>query len=117
MLGFDDDAGIIGLVDAKLRPTRIDLRRDSIDTALREPLTAALSLDGTAIYGVSAKGAVVRSTPSDARTTAPGEWRFSGSGPARGALPLRDGSVLVWTERQSKTVLTRLRPPSKTPIG
>ena len=116
VLGFDDDAGIIAMVDAKFRPVRIDLRRDSVDIVLREPLSAAVSLNGTAIYGVTAKGAVVRSRPSDAQTTGAGEWRYVGSKAARGALPLRDGSVLIWTERDAKTVLMHIRPPALTPI-
>ncbi len=109
VLGFDDDAGMVAIVDAKGHPARIDLRRDSIEAPLREALLAPVSLDGSAIYGLTAKGVVVRTTPA-------GEWRFSGSRPARGVLPLRDGSVLVWSDRDGQTMLTRVKPPSLTPL-
>jgi DNA-binding beta-propeller fold protein YncE len=109
VLGFDDDAGMVAIADAKGHPARIDLRRDSIETPLREGLLAPVSLDGSAIYGVTAKGVVVRTTPA-------GEWRYSGPHPARGVLPLRDGSVLIWSEREGQTVLTRVKPPAMTPV-
>lgn len=108
VLGFDDDAGMVAIVDAKGHPARIDFRRDSIETPLHEALLAPVSLDGSAIYGVTAKGVVVRTTPS-------GEWRYSGGHPARGVLPLRDASVLIWSERDGQTLLTRVRPPAMTP--
>jgi cell division septation protein DedD len=113
VLGFDDDGGMIAMVDAKFRPVRIDFRRDSIDAG-RTPLSAAVSLDGSAIYGVTAKGVGFRTTPSDAEAAA-GEWRYS-STRARAVLPLRDGSVLVWVDRGGKSILTHMRPPSTTPI-
>ena len=116
VLGFDDDAGMIAMVDAKFRPARIDFRRDSIDVPLREPLVAAVSLDGSTIFGVNAKGVVVRTTPSDAHAAAAGEWRYPGARSVRGVLPLRDGSVLIWTQRDTKAVLTRVRPPSTASI-
>ena len=108
VLGFNDDAGVIALVDSRSRPARIDFRRDSIDLPMREALTGAASLDGESIVGVTAKGAVVRTTPSDGDAA----WRYAPSRPARGAIPLRDGSLLVWTNRDGKSVLGRIRPPS-----
>ncbi len=109
ILGFDDDAGMVAIVDAKARPARIDFRRDSIEVPLRDPIMAPVSLDGSAIYGVTAKGVVIRTTPA-------GEWRYTGSRPARGVLPLRDGSVLIWSEREGQAMLTRVKPPATTPI-
>ena len=97
------------MVDAKGHAARIDLRRDSIETPLREALLAPVSLDGSAIYGVTATGIVVRTTPA-------GEWRYNGPRPARGVLPLRDGSVLIWTERDGRAMLTRVKPPSMAPV-
>src|SRR5207237_944446 len=105
VLGFDDDAGMVAMVDVKSRPLRIDLRRDSIESPIRESLVSPVSLDGSAIYGVTARGAVVRTTPA-------GEWRYAGPRPARGVLPLRDGSLLIWTEHESQSLLTRVKPPS-----
>ena len=116
ILGFDDDAGLIAMVDAKSRPTRIDFRRDSIDVPVHEPLTAPASIDGSSIFGITAKGVVLRSTPSDAHPLdgRTGDWRFTPGRPPRGVLPLRDGSVLIWTDRGGKSVFSRVRPPSTT---
>jgi cell division septation protein DedD len=112
VLGFDDDAGLISMVDAKSRPARIDFRRDRIDVPIKTPLNAPASIDGSSIFGVTAKGVVVRTTPSDADES---EWHFTPGRPARGALPLRDGSLLVWTDHDRHSVFTRVRPPATTP--
>lgn len=109
VLGFDDDGGMIAMVDARSRPVRIDFRRDSIEVPLRESLSAPVSLDGSTIYGVTAKGVAVRTTPAE-------EWRYTGTRPARGVLPLRDGSVLVWSESDSHAMLTRVKPPAMAAI-
>ena len=111
ILGFDDDAGVVAMVDTKSRPITIDFRRDSIEgRQRRESVSDAVSIDGSTIFGVTAKGAVVRITPA-------GEWTYGpGAHRARGALPLRDGSVLLWSDRDSHALLTRLRPPGTAPI-
>ncbi|HET9424741.1 MAG TPA: SPOR domain-containing protein [Gemmatimonadaceae bacterium] len=105
ILGFDDDAGVVALLDAKARPVLIDFGVGRIDDDIRVPLTAAVSLDGSTIYGVTAKGDILRRSPSDS-------VRFRLAVPARGVFPLRDGSVLVWSGRESRSTLSRLRPPS-----
>lgn len=108
ILGFDDDAGLVAIVDNRGRPARIDFRRDSIEVSFRDPLIAPVSLDGSAIYGVTAKGAAARTTPT-------AEWQYKGARPARGVLPLRDGSALIWTDRDGQAQLTRIKPPAMTP--
>jgi hypothetical protein len=105
VLGFDDDAGILALLDAKRRPVLVDFRGGHIDDDVRFPLDAAVSLDGSSVYGVTARGDVVRRTPADS-------VRFHLAAPARGVFPLRDGSVLVWTGAGSRGMLSRIRPPS-----
>lgn len=105
VLGFDDDNGVIAMIDAKSRPVLIDLRGGRIDDDVRTPLTSAVSLDGSTIYGVNARGDVLRRSPSDS-------LRFRLATPARGVFPLRDGSVLVWSGRESRSTLARIRPPS-----
>jgi hypothetical protein len=105
VLGFDDDAGILSLLDAKSRPILIDFRGGRIDDEIRLPLTAAVSLDGSSVYGVTSRGDVLRRTPADST-------RFHLPSPARGVFPLRDGSVLVWTGAGSRGRLSRIRPPS-----
>ncbi|MEO5567535.1 MAG: SPOR domain-containing protein [Gemmatimonadaceae bacterium] len=105
ILGFDDNAGVVTLLDAKSRPVLIDFRSGRIDDGVRIPLTAAVSLDGSTIYGVTAKGDVIRRSTSDS-------VRFRTGAPARGVFPLRDGSILVWSGRESRSTLSRIRPPS-----
>jgi DNA-binding beta-propeller fold protein YncE len=105
VIGFDDDAGMLAMVDAKSRPVLVDLRTGRIDDEIRFPLTAAVSLDGSTIYGVTAKGEVFRRSPFDS-------LRFQRGTAARGVFPLRDGSVLIWTGSARRGTLSRIRPPS-----
>ena len=105
VLGFDDDAGVLALVDAKSRPVLIDFRGGRIDDDVRSPIAAAVSLDGSTIYGVTARGDVVRRTTSDS-------LRLRFDSPARGVFPLRDGSLLVWSGTTGRGKLSRVRPPS-----
>jgi hypothetical protein len=105
VLGFDDDAGILAMIDAGSRPVLVDFRVGRIDDEVRFPLSAAVSLDGSTIYGVTARGDVVRRSPADS-------LRFRLATPARGVFPLRDGSVLVWSGAGSRGMLSRIRPPS-----
>jgi hypothetical protein len=105
VLGFDDDAGILAMVDASSRPVLVDFRVGRIDDEVRFPLNAAVSLDGSTIYGVTSRGDVVRRSPADS-------VRFNVGAPARGVFPLRDGSVLVWTGVGSRGMLSRIRPPA-----
>lgn len=106
VLGFDDDAGIVAMIDARARPLLLDLRGGRIDDSVRTPVVAPVSIDGSTIYAVTAKGEVVRRSPSDF-------WRFTGSSPARGVFPLRDGSILIWSGREQRSMLSRVRPPDK----
>ena len=105
VLGFDDDAGVIAMLDARSRPMLVDLRRGTIDDTLRQAVTAPVSLDGSTVYGVTAKGDVVRRSQSDV-------WRYTGKRPARGVFPLRDGSVLIWSGGDAHSTLARVKPPS-----
>jgi DNA-binding beta-propeller fold protein YncE len=105
VLGFDDDAGVLAMVDKNRRPVLVDFRVGRIDDDARAPISAAVSLDGSTIYGVSAKGDVVRRSPADAMSLDVGA-------PARGVFPLRDGSVLVWTGTAKRGLLSRIRPPA-----
>jgi hypothetical protein len=105
VLGFDDDAGVLALVDAKQRPVLVDFRVGRIDDEIQFPISAAVSLDGSTIYGVTAKGDVIRRSPADS-------LRLRLGAPARGVFPLRDGSVLVWSGSASRGLLSRIRPPS-----
>ena len=105
VLGFDDDAGMLAMLDSKSRPVLVDFRNGRIDDEIRFPLNAAVSLDGSTIYGVTTRGEIVRRSPADS-------LRFKLGAPARGVFPLRDGSLLVWSGTGSRAMLSRIRPPS-----
>ena len=49
VLGFDDDAGVVAMIDAKSRPVLVDFRVGRIDDEIQFPLTAAVSIDGSTI--------------------------------------------------------------------
>jgi len=93
VLGFDDDAGLLAMVDSRGRPVRVDFRRDSIELPLREALTAAAALDASSIYGITAKGAVVRTVTTASSSV---EWRYfrTAAGARRPAASRRDGPRL-----------------------
>src|SRR4051812_24737929 len=99
VLGFDDDAGVLAMIDAKKRPVLVDFRTGKIDDEVRFPIDAAMSVDGSTIYGVTARGDVVRRSTSDSL-----RMRINAS--ARGVFPLRDGSLLVWSGAAGRGMLS-----------
>jgi hypothetical protein len=105
VLGFDDDAGVLAMIDKAKRPVLVDFRTGRIDDEVRLPLDAAVSVDGSTIYGVTTRGDVIRRSPSDS-------LRLRVDAPARGVFPLRDGSVLIWSGTAARGMLSRIRPPS-----
>jgi len=105
VLGFDDDAGVLAMLDKNRRPVLVDFRVGRIDDDARTPISAAVSLDGSTIYGVTSKGEVFRRSPAD-------QFSLDIGAPARGVFPLRDGSVLVWTGTEKRGLLSRVRPPA-----
>ncbi|HEY5022150.1 MAG TPA: hypothetical protein VII30_06650, partial [Gemmatimonadaceae bacterium] len=76
VLAFDADAGTIAFVDSKGLPGRIDLRMTEVRNASHAKLTSLSSANGTDIYGINAKGEIVRLNPNG------GDWRFKPSVPA-----------------------------------
>ena len=81
-IGFDPDAGSLVYVDAKGTPRRIDLRVGAVTAAAgpKAQLEGLVTSDGSAIFGVSSAGGVVRLIPS-------GEtWTFNPATGARGAF-------------------------------
>jgi hypothetical protein len=105
VLGFDQEAGSIAVVDGKGRPVRIDLRLNEAHAATRGKITSLTSADGSNIFGVDPKNQVVRLEPSG--TT----WTFRPKAPPRAVLAQPDGSVLVAYEARDRTLLALLHPP------
>jgi hypothetical protein len=104
ILAFDEEAGLVSLVDTKGLPVRIDFRQGSVGTVTKAKLSGLASNDGSIIYGVSADGTVERYAPS-------GTWKWKPPVAARAVFPQPDASLLVLGERQGGSVVWRVRPP------
>ena len=104
VLGFDDDGGTIAFVDARGRPGWIDLREGSTSIASHDKLTAPVSIDGSAIYGIGAKGVVERFTPTS-------DWKLTPPRPATALFPQSDGSLIVLSAEGENSTAWRVRPP------
>lgn len=109
VLGFDENAGTVAVVDKDSIPWRLDLRLGTVTRATRAKLRGVASADGWAIYGITDKGAVTRLTPN-------GEWSLQLPRRARALFPQYDGALLVVTSRADTTVVSRLIPPEQTVI-
>lgn len=104
VLAFDPDAGLIAASDSRGRPLWIDLREGGVTLPIKGPLSDMTSIEGSAIYGVGADGAVVRCTPS-------GNWTYTPPQPARAVFPQSNGGLLVLAGRGESSMLWRMRPP------
>lgn len=103
ILGFDADGGVFALIDQKGQPRRLDLRASEVRTASKEKLSGLASANGVNIYGVTAKGDVLRLSPS-------GDWTFTPPSPARWVFPQPNGSAIVAGNEGSRTNLWLIRP-------
>lgn len=108
ILAFDAQIGTIAFVDAKGLPGRIDLRETDVRTATRVKLTSLSSSNGTDIFGVTAKGGIIRLNPVAA------DWNFEPSVPARGVFAQPNGDLIVAANKGAQTILWKLRPPDET---
>ena len=105
VLAFDEEGGVISLVDARGQPARIDFRQGSAGTVTKSKLTGLASNDGSTVYGISADGTVERYATS-------GTWKWKPPVPARAVFPQPDASLLVLGERAGSSVVWKVRPPS-----
>ena len=105
VLAFDPNNGTIAFVDTKGSPGRIDLREEDIGKASKAKLTSLSSANGTDIYGINAKGEVVRLNPTG------GDWHFKPPVPARSVFAQPNGELIVSANRGSQTVVWKVRPP------
>lgn len=104
VLGFDPEGGALAVVDVKGEPARIDFRLGEANVATRAKLVSLTAPTGTDIFGVDAKGSVVRITRA-------GDWSFAPPAAARAIFPQADGSVLVAAQKGNETAIWKLRPP------
>jgi hypothetical protein len=105
VLAFDADAGTIAFVDSKGLPGRIDLRMTEVRNASHAKLTSLSSANGTDIYGINAKGEIVRLNPNG------GDWRFKPSVPARTVFAQPNGELIATGNKGAQTLLWKVRPP------
>jgi cell division septation protein DedD len=105
VLAFDEEEGVISLVDTKGLPARIDFRQGAGSTVTKAKLTGLASNDGSTVYGIDADGVVERYATS-------GTWKWKPPVAARAVFPQPDASLLVLGERGGNSVVWKVRPPS-----
>ncbi len=105
VLGFDEEEGVISLVDAKGQPARIDFRQGAGSTVTKSKLTGLASNDGSTVYGITTDGVVERYAASST-------WKWKPPVAARAVFPQPDASLLVLGERAGGSVVWKVRPPS-----
>ena len=105
VLAFDEEEGVISLVDTRGQPARIDFRQGAGSTVTKSKLTGIASNDGSTIYGITDDGVVQRYATS-------GTWKWKPPVAARAVFPQPDASLLVLGERAGGSVVWKVRPPS-----
>ena len=106
VLAFDEEGGVVSLVDTRGQPSRIDFRQGSSAAVTKTKLTSIASHDGSTVYGITADGTVER------YATSSGTWKWKPPVAARAVFPQPDASLLVLGERASASIVWKLRPPS-----
>ena len=105
ILAFDEEEGVISLVDSRGQPARIDFRQGAGSSVTKSKLTGLASNDGSTIYGITADGVVERFARS-------GAWTWKPPVAARAVFPQPDASLLVLGERGGASIVWKVRPPS-----
>jgi hypothetical protein len=105
VLAFDPDAGSIAVVDSKGFPGRLDLRETDVLRAARTKLTSLSSANGSDIYGINAKGEIVRLNPNST------DWKYKPPVPARAVFAQPGGDLIVSANKGAQTLVWRVRPP------
>lgn len=105
VLAFDPDAGSIAVVDSKGFAGRLDLRETDVLKAARTRLTSLSSANGNDIYGINAKGEIVRMNPSGS------DWKFKPPVPARAVFAQPNGEIIVSANKGAQTLVWKVRPP------
>jgi hypothetical protein len=106
VLAFDGENGVLAFLAKDGNAGWLDLRLGTARTASDAALGSIASVDGWSIYGMNARNALVRLTPS-------GDWERPVAGKVRRLVPLIDGTLLVLVDRGEKSLMMRLRPPDE----
>jgi cell division septation protein DedD len=107
VLAFDANAGSIAVVDRKGFVGRLDLRETDVLKAARTKLTSLSSANGSDVYGINAKGEIVRLNPNGS------DWKFKPPVPARAVFAQPNGDVIVSANKGAQTVVWKVRPPDE----
>lgn len=107
VLAFDQENGMLALLDRNGIASWADLRVGRVTPSSRTRLGEVTSADAWSIYGVVRDTTVRRMTPS-------GEWSFSPGGPVAALFPQTSGDLVVLVTTDSGSKLLRLRPPEAT---
>jgi cell division septation protein DedD len=105
VLAFDPDAGSIAVVDKKGFPARLDLRETDVLKAAKTKLTSLSSVNGNDIFGINAKGEIIRLNPNGS------DWKFKPAVPARAVFAQPNGDVIVSANKGAQTLVWRVHPP------
>ncbi len=106
VLAFDQDAGLVAFTDDKGQPRRLDLRLSEVRSASKAKLTGVASANGSEIYGIDAKGIIVRLTPS-------GDWTFEPPKTPQALFPQSNGQLVIAGAAPSAR-LWLIHPPDET---
>ncbi len=104
LLAFDEAQGALAFVDTRGAPGRLEMRLGVAVPVAYPPMTSLASADGWAVYGVNAKRAVQRLTPS-------GNWTYGSALTPKQLLPQPDGSLVLLNDIGERSMLRRLHPP------
>jgi cell division septation protein DedD len=105
VLAFDADAGSIAVVDSKGLPARLELRETDVLKAAKTKLTSLSSVNGNDIYGINAKGEIIRLNPNGS------DWKFKPPVPARAVFAQPNGDLIVSANKGGQTLVWRVHPP------
>ncbi|HEY6090306.1 MAG TPA: SPOR domain-containing protein [Gemmatimonadaceae bacterium] len=108
VLAFDPNAGSIAVVDSKGFPARLDLRETDVVKAAKTKLTSLSSANGNDIYGINAKGEIIRLNPNGS------DWKFKPPVPARAVFAQPNGDLIISGNKGAQTLVWRVRPPDET---
>ena len=106
VLAFDDESGSVAYEDTRGRPVALELRLGTMAVSTAKKQTGLASADGVAIYGLSAAGEVIRTTPT-------GEWTWKPPQPANAVFPMPEGGLLVSVGNGANRRLLKLFPPER----
>jgi cell division septation protein DedD len=108
VLAFDEDGGVLSVIDAAGALRQLDLRAGHVSGPRGGKLADLTSTDGVAVYGILPSGAVTRITRTDA---VPWTRLFPHS--VRNIAPQPDGAVVVDADAANRTIVWRVHPPDK----